>query len=394
MIKELKGNAKNLTILCVDDEPELLDSLVTFCKKIFGTVLYAKDGQSALDLYNTNSIDIVITDLMMPIMDGIDLISNIRDKNKNISILVLSGHADTNLFMKTIDLGIDGYIIKPMNFDNMIVIFNKICKQIALKIENEAYKNQLEEKVEIEISKRKQSEILLLSQAKHAAMGEMLGMIAHQWRQPLSAITSTANALEIKIKMDRYDKEYFKENIHKISHFTTNLSQTIDDFRNFFKPNNSKEKDSLESIIDRTIEIVENSLEKNDITLSTDYQSNKELEIYANEIQQVVLNLIKNAEDVLKEMNIKNKKISIKTFCDDDIIGLSVSDNGSGIPENIIDNIFDPYFTTKKSKNGTGLGLYMSKTIIEEHCNGNIIVENIKDNGSKFTIQIKRPEGI
>ena len=254
MIKELKVLAQNLTILCVDDEKELLDSVVLFCKKIFGVVLSAENGEEALEVYKSQKVDIIITDLMMPKMNGIEMISNIREENKTLPIIVLSAYTDLHFFTETIDLGIDGYLIKPMKFDSMVLAFYKVCDKISLKTENEEYKNQLEEKVRDEIQKRVQSEKMMLAQAKHAAMGEMIGMIAHQWRQPLSAITSTANALEVKIQLDRYDKEYFDENLKKITRFTSSLSSTIDDFRNFFKSDKSRQVTTLETIIDQAVE--------------------------------------------------------------------------------------------------------------------------------------------
>jgi signal transduction histidine kinase len=394
MIKNLKNNAKELTILCVDDEQKLREYIVTFCKKVFGKVLSACDGQNALEIYNSQKIDIIITDLKMPVLDGMGLISNIRQTNKQVPIIVLSAYTEVEYFMKTIDLGIDGFITKPINFDTLIITLEKAIEKIVLRNENEEYKKSLEQKVQLEMNKRIQSEQMMLSQARYAAMGEMIGMIAHQWRQPLSAITSTANALEIKVKMEKYDKEYFENNLEKITSFTSELSTTIDDFRNFFKSNKSKEKTTIEDIITHAIEFINITLKQSDIELFTDFDCNISADLYSNEIKQVVLNLISNAKDALKYTDTDNdntkkgKTITIKTFKEDEKLCFSISDNGGGVDENIIDKIFDPYFTTKESKNGTGLGLYMSKTIIEEHCHGELIVDNIVGVGANFIVKL------
>ncbi|MEA3553444.1 MAG: HAMP domain-containing sensor histidine kinase, partial [Campylobacterota bacterium] len=205
--------------------------------------------------------------------------------------------------------------------------------------------------------------------------------------QPLNAISLTSSNLKFKCMMDDYDKDIFEKEIDLIDEYSQHLSTTIDDFRGFFKENKEKEKTSLEDIVKSTLGIVKISVETKGITINTDLQCDVKFETYSNEVKQVVLNLIKNAEDALLDNESKNPTITIQTLCDEtkDIKTIIVKDNGGGIPDDIMPKIFDPYFSTKKEKDGTGLGLYMSKTIIEEHCGGRLSVSNDSD-GAAFSI--------
>ncbi len=230
----------------------------------------------------------------------------------------------------------------------------------------------LMQKVKEEEEKNRIAQEMMHQQSRLAQMGEMLSMIAHQWRQPLSAITAASGAINLKAKLKKLDYDTAIELSDKIKEFSQHLSNTIDDFRGFFKSNKTKSATDFKKIADDVLNIVKSSLENDNIELVLDIISHKEFLTYESELKQVLLNLIKNSEDALKENSIKNPVIFIKV--NDNT--LSVHDNAGGISEDIIDKIFDPYFSTKTKKDGTGLGLYMSKIIIEEHCGGVLSVEN------------------
>jgi signal transduction histidine kinase len=208
-------------------------------------------------------------------------------------------------------------------------------------------------------------------------------MIAHQWRQPLSAISATSGTISLKARRDRLDKDTVMELANSITKYAQHLSSTIDDFRNFFKDKKDKDTISLKEVVEATLHIVNMSLENANIKINLDLVSDKEIQTYANELKQVILNIIKNAQDVLVDKEIQNPQIDI--YADNTTI--VIRDNAGGIPKEIIDKIFDPYFSTKTKKDGTGLGLYMSKIIIEEHCGGKISVYN-GDNGAVFKIEL------
>ncbi len=241
----------------------------------------------------------------------------------------------------------------------------------------------LEDRIAKKVAKIRVKDKYIIQQSRLAQMGEMISMIAHQWRQPLSAISATSSSIIIKAKLDKLDRVTAKELAEKIIEYSMHLSSTIDDFRNFFKTDKEKELISYNELIKSALNIIEISIINQNIELITKLNSKESIDTYTNEIKQVILNLIKNAEDVLLEKKIKNPQITIETSGN----RLSISDNGGGISQEIIEKIFDPYFSTKLEKNGTGLGLYMSKIIVEEHCGGTLSVAN-DANGAVFTIML------
>ena len=257
----------------------------------------------------------------------------------------------------------------------------------------------LEVKVEKQVQEKLLQEKYMLQQSRLAQMGEMISMIAHQWRQPLSAISTTSMDLQMKLMLNSYDMEnkeereeflsYLNSSLKSIDSFVNNLSITIDDFRSFYKPNKEKAETTLEKVVSKALSIIKDSLESQSVKLTFDYQSKNRLKLYENEIMQTILNILKNSQDCFLEKKIDNPQINIKTKGN----SIAICDNAGGIPADIIDKIFDPYFSTKYEKNGTGLGLYMSKMIIEEHHGGVFSVANINDvngvnTGVCFTIEL------
>ena len=266
--------------------------------------------------------------------------------------------------------------IEPLYDDH-----GNIDSYIAIRIditENEL----LAQKVKEEERKSMQAREMMQQQSRLAQMGEMLSMIAHQWRQPLSAITAASGAIIIKARLKKLDNDTALELSNKIQNFSQHLSKTIDDFRDFFKTNKKKTKTNFKKIVNDVLDIIQNSLTNKNIKLSVNVASSNDFIAYENELKQVLLNLIKNAEDALIDKKIDKPKIVINIYDNK----LTIKDNAGGIRDEIIDKIFDPYFSTKTKKDGTGLGLYMSKTIVEEHCKGTLSVRNVtfKDKNGKI----------
>lgn len=254
--------------------------------------------------------------------------------------------------------------------------------------------SSLEKRVQEEVAKNRAQEQMMMQQTHLAQMGEMISMIAHQWRQPLAAISATTNVLILKNSSKKYDADFFDNRLHKISSYSQHLSTTIEDFRGFFKKNKEKEETTFEAVIEDVLNIIQISLDNKNIKVVVDFKYNNRVKIYANELKQVILNLMKNAEDALLEAKPKDPVIRISTYTDENNSHnpvLRVEDNGGGIDEEIITKIYDPYFSTKGAKDGTGLGLYMSKIIVEEHCGGTLSVKNNK-NGAVFTIAMKNKD--
>ena len=249
------------------------------------------------------------------------------------------------------------------------------------------FNKTLEHRVKDEVAKNREKDKRLLQQSRLAQMGELISMIAHQWRQPLSAISNTSAAISIKAQLGKLEHKTAIELADKISGYTQHLSTTIDDFRAFVKKDKEKTETSFSELLQSVFNIIEASIKNKNITLIQEIDSSEKFTSYPNELKQVILNLIKNAEDVLIENNIENPYIKIATYKENETNILVVSDNGGGIGDDIIEKIFDPYFSTKEQKNGTGLGLYMSKTIIEDHCKGKLSACN-DEFGAVFKITI------
>jgi len=231
---------------------------------------------------------------------------------------------------------------------------------------------------------RKKQETYLIHQSRLAQMGEMISMIAHQWRQPLSSISTAVGTMRIKYDLKCYDlskedervqqEEFMQKRLIKINEYVQLLSQTIDDFRNFYKPDKKPTLISLDTIVNTSVEIIRSTLEDKKIELVVEYHADIEIEVFSNELMQVILSILKNSEENFLEKKIQNPQIKILTNRN----SIAISDNGGGIPFRLREKIFDPYFSTKSEKNGTGLGLYMSKIIVEDHHNGKLVLENIK----------------
>jgi len=267
--------------------------------------------------------------------------------------------------------------------------FNEMAGKIEKLINEEKELNSaLEEKVIVETSKQKEQEQLLIQQTRLAAMGEMIGNIAHQWRQPLNALGLILQNLKFSYEIGELDEKMMNKSIEKANMLTKNMSKTIDDFRNFFRPNKAKESFKINESVTKAIELIESTFEHHNIKLEKDFTSTEtEFFGFPNEFSQVVLNLLTNAKDAVLENKIENPLIIVQTKKDDEYIYISIKDNGLGIKSEIINKIFEPYFTTKDEGKGTGIGLYMSKIIIENNMNGKIEVKNEED-GANVTIKL------
>ncbi|MCK5109952.1 MAG: PAS domain S-box protein [Arcobacteraceae bacterium] len=252
-----------------------------------------------------------------------------------------------------------------------------------------------QKKLEAEL---KSKEELMLTQSRHAAMGEMISMIAHQWRQPISIIAMGANNILVDIEFDNLNNEMLQQYANEIVNQTLELSKTIDDFRNFFKPIKMIEEVLVIDVVEDAFSVIGKSLENNDIEVIRLFNNNKKIQTYSRELMQVLINIFKNSKEALIDTEEQNsacrqnnnnvhKKIFISVEEGLGTVVIRICDNAGGISENIKEKIFEPYFSTKDEKGGTGLGLYMSKTIVEKHLNGTLITYN-KDGGACFEIEL------
>ncbi|WP_321315539.1 HAMP domain-containing sensor histidine kinase [Halarcobacter sp.] len=260
-----------------------------------------------------------------------------------------------------------------------------------IKIKDIDFKNEIYKLVFIQnLTELKKKEMLLLEQSRMAAMGEMISMIAHQWRQPLSSIAAATSNLKFRVNLEKYEKDVFNKKLTDIDKYLNYMSTTIDDFRNFFKTKKEKEAVSLDEVIENSLEMIEKAFENNNIKIINNKKNLPKVYIFKNELLQVILNIFNNSKDAFKEQKIKSNAHVTVDYKDEEYYQIiEISDNAGGIREEIIDKIFDPYFSTKDKKNGTGIGLYMCKIILEKHCDGQITANNIP-NGACFKIKIAK----
>jgi PAS domain S-box-containing protein len=233
-----------------------------------------------------------------------------------------------------------------------------------------------------------EKEQMLIQQSRQAAMGEMIGNIAHQWRQPLNTLGLLTQKLGFFYGQPIFNKEFLDTSVAKSMEIIQYMSKTIDDFRNFFKTDKDRHDFDVSKVINNTLTLLEGSLLNPVINVVIVNKDSPVVNGFQNEYSQVVLNILINARDVLVEREIEDPRVAITIFNEDDCAVVTVADNAGGVPEEIIDKIFDPYFTTKGLQQGTGVGLFMSKTIIEKNMGGRLTVCNTVS-GAEFRIAVR-----
>lgn len=274
----------------------------------------------------------------------------------------------------------------------MLSIIRDVIKKYKKQVQNrenalESLNQNLSLKVQQGIEQAKQKDKKILEQAKLARIGSMISMIAHQWRQPLSQLSGILMELETTTRFKKVDNNYILNAIDKSDKMIEFMSNTIDDFRNFYKPDKKKEDFFVSNACKKAINIIDATLENLGINLILDIKDDKKIFGYPTEFSQVILNIISNAKDILIERNIKNPKIEINIESKGVLSIITIKDNAGGIEEKNLEQIFDPYYSTKDSSKGTGLGLYISKLIIERNMGGDLSVSNNSE-GAVFKIVV------
>jgi signal transduction histidine kinase len=300
--------------------------------------------------------------------------------------------------MELLSLHISNFILKPFSLDNFVQVSMDQLSVILQSRQLEKKTHLLHQNLEQVTQEKHIQEKMLIQQSKLAQTGEMISMIAHQWRQPLASMTAVLASLKIRIELGSYEQKSdpygslipdVYTTLDKIEDSVDYLSNTINDFRNFYRPDNQKASFDICTAMMEVLRML--NLEQNGVELGSKFINEGPVQIYSyeGELKQVFISIINNAVDALKEHAISEKKIFLSIKNEEDNILISIGDNAGGIPEGIIDDIFLPYFSTKHKKNGTGLGLHMAKNIIEEHMNGTLSVKNSTHcGGAEFTIKI------
>ncbi|QOY52758.1 sensor histidine kinase [Candidatus Sulfurimonas baltica] len=253
---------------------------------------------------------------------------------------------------------------------------------------NKRVDEELKKTVEEELRKSKERDKIIFTQSKLASMGEMMENIAHQWRQPLSQINSAVLVIDDILYEKKINDSVIEEKLLEIESLTKYMSKTIDDFKDFFNKNKKREKFSLNELIEHSVYIVKGTLKSNNIEVKTYFNEKLLCNSYRNELQQAIITILNNAKFMFIHRNIFKPKITIRAEKVDDNFSITICDNAGGIDKEIISKIFEPYFTTKHKSQGTGLGLYISKMMIEESMGGKLSVKN-SNGGACFEIILK-----
>ena len=241
------------------------------------------------------------------------------------------------------------------------------------------------------MQRQKEQEQILIHQSRMAAMGEMIGNIAHQWRQPISTISLLIQDINDAYEYGELTDEYIKDFSNKTLKQISFMSETIDDFRDYLRPDKSMRPFSLIEAVKNSIKIMEATFKNKNIQVRFEHEKDVTVSGYKNEFSQVLLNIFKNVKDEIELRDRASGSIVITLSQEDDRALLVIEDDAGGIPEEIIEKIFDPYFSTKEAYGGTGIGLHMSKNIIETNMKGTIDVENVSG-GARFSIRLQRAE--
>lgn len=264
---------------------------------------------------------------------------------------------------------------------------NRLVEQKTLELKK--LNRELFQRVEEEVKKSREQEELLIQKSRFIAIGEMISNIAHQWRQPLCELSAIMMTLKFKYNLGKLDGNTMNEKSKEAEHLLEYMSKTIDDFRGFFMPSRERKVFYVREAVDSVINIIGTTIKNKKISLYVELSRGEMILGHRNEFEQALLNIITNAKNILVIKKIKEPKIEIKLTTKGKYTYLTIGDNAGGVATKPIDKIFQPYFTTREDSGGTGIGLYMSKLIIEKSMGGILMVKNNED-GALFTIRLKR----
>ncbi|OCL82112.1 sensor histidine kinase [Arcobacter porcinus] len=363
----------------------LIDNIDTLYLSIFNKIDLL-EANSDKDYFKNINLDINEIDIFLSSLINYDLILAINEKRDTDkifnTILIFSFISIFLVLFFTILLSF--FITR--HFKNVHTVQEKIVEDKTKELKE--LNSSLELKISQEVAKNRKKDIIMFQQARLASLGEMLNNIAHQWRQPLGSISMIIQSFRTKQKLNKLTDDFIEQKTKDALLLAQNMSNTLDDFKNFFDPNRQKIRFFIEDCILQSIELSKYSLSKENIKIKLNIKQNIELYSYYNELSHVILNILSNSKDALASLENKDDRIiKIITKAYKKYLIINILDNGGGVPKEILPKIFEPYFTTKYKSAGTGIGLYMSKMIIDKHLKGKINCKNINQfhKGNEYT---------
>ncbi len=372
-------------VLVVDDVSENISLIINILQKEYQVIASSSSNQ-ALHLAQKALPDLILLDILMPIMDGYELCRELKKSEitKDIPIIFLTILDEITDVEKGFNVGGVDYITKPFEPSILKARVKTHCELANQKKELYRFNNELKELVQEKVEELHKAQLHSQMLARQASMGNLIAMVAHQWKQPISTIAMIVNNILVDIELQMLNNSKLRENMLEISRYVEYLSETIDNFKNFFKPRKDKELVSIIELFEIVNNMIRASLQNSGIKLDIRVDEDISFNSYKNELLQVILNIISNSKDAIVANKIENGFIDVVANMKDDNVEIEICDNGGGIGVDIIDKLGEPYFSTK-DKSGTGLGLYMSKSIVEKHLNGELKWFN-SDSGACFKI--------
>lgn len=424
-----------MKILIVDDNADdrILLERALIAQGYF--VSSASNGARALEYALDSLPDLIISDIMMPELDGFALCRRVKtdDRLRQVAFVFYTAtYVEEKDEQLALSLGASMFLVKPMEIGDFLDAIKGIVNQHrvhrlpvpeqpllqpeeldrmhvqaltrkleqkvseleaerdALEKSEENYRQlneTLEQRIKVAVGELREKDRILMIQGRQAVMGELISNIAHQWRQPLNILGLLAQELYMSYKKGLFTKELMESNITKTMQLIKDMSKTIEDFRNFSRPDREKVSFSVLQAIGNTLSLLEEGFKADDISIKVEREIDPVISGYPNEYSQVLLNILINAREVFLARRVANPSIVIRVFSEEGRAMVTVTDNAGGIAPDIIDKVFDPYFTTKGPEQGTGIGLFMSKAIIEKKMSGVLSVRNT-ESGAQFRIEV------
>jgi YesN/AraC family two-component response regulator len=371
-IKELKKLTKNLTILYVEDNKDTRNELKGVLDELFLCTLTANNGKEGLKTLKTTNVDLILSDINMPKCNGLDMIRNIKQIYPQIPTILLSGYGNSEHLLKSIEIGVNKYLMKPMNKEKLFQ-----------SIEEMAYLINSRKKYKLE-------QIGLSKNIKMIAIAKLLDNLSHQWRQNLSIISTSVSAVLLNENM-KVSSNYVKKLLLNVNEQVKQMDNLLKDlFDNYNKEYNIQQI-KLNKLVHSSLTPFQSSIEENNIDIRLDIKEDISLFINVESLKQVFHNLIENAIESIISNKKQDAYIQITANVKNDKLMIDIIDNGGGINALIKDDIFEPYTTTKHSFIGTGLGLYIvyiltTKSLKGDISNSNLVVE--EDRCAKFSLSL------
>jgi len=373
---------KQYNILMVDDDSNNLQLGINILKQNPNyNVIFATSGQMALNQVKEYDFDLILLDILMEPMDGYEVCKTLKQDPEvtNIPVIFLTAQNSEDCIVKGFELGAVDFITKPF-------FAHELLARVKTHVELKTLQDKLQKDLDVKNN-------LLLQQNKMASMGEMLENIVYQWRKPLDMITTLSSGAKVQKEMGIPFSEIEEmDMLDNITSSAEDLAKTVEDFRIFFE-NKERTLSKVETIIDTTLNLISSDYFRHNIKVIKNIDLIV-LNKYENELIQVLMNIISNSKDALRDIQ-GEKIIQIDAHKESNDIVIVIKDNGSGISDNIIGKVFDLYVSTKDEKEGAGLGLYMTKNIINEYFRGSITVANttfkvddLECSGAEFTLRL------